>query len=123
SIVSRFILHSSSAPRPWFSLGSMVNTRHQVVQGVGRGKMPESAGPRLARPATAEGHVKTFPCIISGLTRIPGRMKPRLASRHADERRRFPLRERRAVERRREDRRQRDIAKELQTYGWAVVRR
>src|SRR5205809_3672286 len=61
----------------------MVNTRHQVVQGVGRGKMPESAGPRLARPATAEGHVKTFPCSISGFTRISGRMKPRLASLHA----------------------------------------
>jgi len=43
--------------------------------------------------------------------------------RRAEERRRFPLRERRAVERRREDRRQRDIAKDLQTYGWAVVRR
>src|SRR2546422_9087560 len=46
-----------------------------------------------------------------------------ILDRRAEERRRFPLRERRAVERRREDRRQRDITKDLQTYGWAVVRR
>src|SRR5207249_11882955 len=41
------------------------------------------ARPRLARPATAEGHVKTFPCSISGFTRISGSKKPRLASHHA----------------------------------------
>jgi hypothetical protein len=46
-----------------------------------------------------------------------------MLDRRAEERRRFPLREQTAVERRRGDRRQRDITKDLQTYGWAVVRR
>src|SRR3989442_3410354 len=174
----------------------MVNTRHQVVQAVGRGKMPESTGPPLARPATAESHVKTIPCSCSGFLRISGRMKPRLASRHApsgldprrshgpaasrlsglpavtmwigrgesrggqsvarllvivsrkepsrttylkhvfasetvdvmldrraEERRRFPLREQTAVERRRGDPRPPDITHDLQTYGSAVVKR
>src|SRR5438094_6495613 len=36
----------------------------------------------LARPATADGHVKAFPCILSGFTRISGRNGPRLASQH-----------------------------------------
>src|SRR2546426_5998968 len=36
----------------------------------------------LARPATADGHVKAFPCIVSGFTRISGRDGPRLALQH-----------------------------------------
>src|SRR2546427_10344126 len=36
----------------------------------------------LALPATADGHVKTFPCIVSGFTRISGRNGPRLALQH-----------------------------------------
>src|SRR3989442_5557509 len=36
----------------------------------------------LARPAIADGHVKTFPCIVSGFTRISGRHGPRLALQH-----------------------------------------
>ena len=46
-----------------------------------------------------------------------------IVDRRAEERRRFPLHDRAAAERRRGDRRQRDITKDLQTYGWAVVRR
>src|SRR2546422_6218867 len=36
----------------------------------------------LARPATADGHVKAFPCIVSGFTRISGRNGTRLALQH-----------------------------------------
>ena len=46
-----------------------------------------------------------------------------ILDRRAEERRRFPLGDRAAAERRRGDRRQQDITKDLQTYGWAVVRR
>ena len=45
-----------------------------------------------------------------------------ILDRRAEERRRFPLRERAAAERRRGDRRQRDITEDLKTYGWAVAR-
>ena len=46
-----------------------------------------------------------------------------ILDRRGDEGRRRELRERAATEAPAEDRRQRDIAKDLQTYGWAVVRR
>ena len=45
-----------------------------------------------------------------------------ILDRRAKARRRFPLHERAAAERRRGDRRQRDVTEDLQTYGWAVVR-
>src|SRR5213593_4833728 len=48
----------------------------------------------LARPATADGHVKTFPCIISGFTRISGRNGPRLALQHGKRALNPPRRER-----------------------------
>jgi len=44
-----------------------------------------------------------------------------ILDRRVEERRQRP--ERVAVEKRRHDRRQRDIAKDLQTYGWGLVRR
>ena len=46
-----------------------------------------------------------------------------ILDRRAEERRRFPLGDRAAAERRRGDRRQRDTTEDLKTYGWAVVRR
>ena len=46
-----------------------------------------------------------------------------ILDRRVDERRRLRLVDRAATEKPYEDRRQRDIAKDLQTYGWAVVRR
>lgn len=45
-----------------------------------------------------------------------------ILDRRAKARRRFPLRERAAAERRSGDRRQRDVTEDLQTYGWTVVR-
>jgi hypothetical protein len=46
-----------------------------------------------------------------------------ILDRRVEERRRLRPGERAATERRLEDRRQRDSAKDLQTFGWAVVRR
>ena len=45
-----------------------------------------------------------------------------ILDRRAEERRQFPLHDRAAAERRRGDRRQRDITEDLKTYGWAVAR-
>lgn len=46
-----------------------------------------------------------------------------ILDRREGERRRLRLPERAAAERRGGDRRERDITKDLQTHGWAVVRR
>ncbi len=65
---------------------------------------------------------RTEPAQYTYLTHVFGKeIVDVILDRRVEERRQRP--ERVAVEKRRHDRRQRDIAKDLQTYGWGLVRR